>query len=283
MPASDDEQFERIPWDQLKMPPSPRGRAMYVAAAALVAAAVSATLARNLASSPALTSATFPTTTLASPAPALTTTPSSPSTTVAGPVLWTEADLMAVHPESLAAEAAAVAEWLVSDYFTVDGSGDLIDSLAGVLPAGSPLPTPAPGYRSFVEWVQAISVIESAPAEWAVTVLIRRLAAMDADPYERLPLQAVEVTMRWSDQGWSVMDVPAVTALPQLARADPWPEAELPEEVVARALAATGGEGTVIGGGAVGEGWRVVVETADPNGGRWPLVVWLDATAAPPS
>lgn len=187
---------------------------------------------------------------------------------------------MAVHPESLEAEAAAVAEWMAADYFTVDGSSGWSEHLAGLFPAGSPLPKPDAGYRSFVEWAQSIAVSESGPGQFTVTVIVRRLAAVDPDPYQRLPLEAVEVHMRWTDEGWSVLDLPARAPLPQLAQAPPWPAEQPPEEVVAEAVAMTGGGGTVLGGSQVEGGWRLVVEVVDPMGGRWPLTVFV---AAPPA
>jgi hypothetical protein len=277
--TDDDEQFERIPWDQIKPTSNSRARVIYLAAAALVVASVSAAVARNFAGSPPLPPTATPAATV--PAPSVPPTVSTASTAVsaapAPATVWAEADLMAVHPESLEAEAAAVAEWLAADYFTVDGSAGWSDHLASLLPPGSPVPQPAAGYRSFVEWAQTVAVSESGPGEFVVTVIVRRLAATDPDPYQRLPLQALDLKIRWTDEGWSVLDLPSPAPTPQLAPAPPWSVEEPPEEVAAAALAKTGGEGAVLGGSQEEGGWRVVVEVVESTGGRWPLAVWVAA------
>ena len=65
-----------------------------------------------------------------------TTTVSADATDDVGqPRAWSEADLMAFPAETLAAEAAALAEWLASDFFTIDGGTQIADDLEKVLPA----------------------------------------------------------------------------------------------------------------------------------------------------
>ncbi len=269
MTNNDDEQFERIPWDQLRPTTSNRRGFMYALAAAIVAAAVSATLARNLSESPASSVPLVPTTTAATPAPV-------PTTTSLSPTVWSEADLMAVSPENLQAEAAALAEWFVADYFAADGSDALKDQLRLMLPSDVPLPVNDAGYRSFVDWVQALSVAEASPGEYAVQLVVRTLGAADGASYLRLPVRAVEVVVRWTDEGWSIADLPSPIDTPALAVGSPWPEEDVPEQISAEALR-IGGEGAkVIGGGRSGERWRVIVETVDLAGGRWPLVIWID-------
>lgn len=274
MTSNDDEQFERIPWDQLRPTTGGRRGLIYAVAAAIAAAAVSATLARNLAGSPPTTLPLAPTPTAAQP---LTTTTSLVATaTTSSPIVWSEADLMAVHPDDLRAEAAAMAEWFVADYFTADGSGGLEDQLRSMLPSEAPLPVHEPGYRSFVEWVRSVSATEAAPGQYLVQVVVRTLGAVEGSSYQRLPLRAVEVNVQWTDEGWSIADLPSPIDLPAVAVATAWPEQEIPEQVAAEAIR-VGGEGaTVLAGGRSGERWRVVVETVDPAGGRWPLVIWID-------
>lgn len=273
MTNNDDEQFERIPWDQLRPTTGGRRGLIYALAAAIVAAAVSATLARNLAGPPPTTLPLAPTPTAAQP---LTTTSLVPTVTTASATVWSEADLMAVHPDDLRAEAAAIAEWFVADYFTADGSGGLEDQLRSMLPSEAPLPVHEPGYRSFVEWVRSVSAIEASPGQYLVQVVVRTLGALESSSYRRLPLRAVEVNVQWTDQGWSIADLPSPIDLPALAVTSAWPEQEIPEQVAAEAVG-VGGEGaTVLGGGRSGERWRVVVETVDPAGGRWPMVIWVD-------
>jgi len=273
MTNNDDEQFERIPWDQLRPTTGGRRGLIYALAAAIVAAAVSATLARNLTGPPPTTLPLAPTPTAAQP---LTTTSLVPTVTTASATVWSEADLMAVHPDDLRAEAAAIAEWFVADYFTADGSGGLEDQLRSMLPSEAPLPVHEPGYRSFVEWVRSVSATEASPGQYFVQVVVRTLGAVESSSYRRLPLRAVEVNVQWTDQGWSIADLPSPIDLPALAVTSAWPEQEIPEQVAAEAVR-VGGEGaTVLGGGRSGERWRVVVETVDPAGGRWPMVIWVD-------
>jgi hypothetical protein len=246
---------------------------IYALAAAIVAAAVSATLARNLTGPPPTTLPLAPTPTAAQP---LTTTSLVPTVTTSSATVWSEADLMAVHPDDLRAEAAAIAEWFVADYFTADGSGGLEDQLRSMLPSEAPLPVHEPGYRSFVEWVRSVSATEASPGQYLVQVVVRTLGAVESSSYRRLPLRAVEVNVQWTDQGWSIADLPSPIDLPALAVTSAWPEQEIPEQVAAEAVR-VGGEGaTVLGGGRSGERWRVVVETVDPAGGRWPMVLWVD-------
>lgn len=246
---------------------------IYALAAAIVAAAVSATLARNLAGPPPTTLPLAPTPTAAQP---LTTTSLVPTATTASATIWSEADLMAVHPDDLRAEAAAIAEWFVADYFTADGSGGVEDQLRSMLPSEAPLPVHETGYRSFVEWVRSVSATEASPGQYLVQVVVRTLGAVESSSYRRLPLRAVEVKVQWTDLGWSIADLPSPIDLPALAVTSAWPAQEIPEEVAAEAVR-VGGEGaTVLGGGRSGERWRVVVETIDPAGGRWPMVIWVD-------
>jgi len=280
MSNTDDEHFERIPWDQLRSAPGNRRGLVYALAAAIVAAAVSAMLARNLGNPPLTTVPVVSSPTAAPPGsiPA-TTSPATTSTTVESPVVWTEADLMAVHPDELKVEATAVAEWFVADYFTADGAGELQTQLRLMLPTDVPLPVHDPGYRSFVEWARAVSAVESVPGEYVVVVVVRALGAAADAGYQRLPLRAVEVIVRWTDAGWSIADLPSPIDPPVLASSEPWPQETLPESVATKALSLVGEGATVIGGGRSGERWRVVIETIDPTGGRWPVVVWVDEVA----
>jgi hypothetical protein len=93
---------------------------------------------------------------------------------------WSEADLMALPADSLDAAAAATAEWYVVDFFTRDE------------PAGD---------RSFVEWVRASQVEWRSPSTAEVTVLIRRLAAVGDEPYQRLEAEAWRITTELADGG----------------------------------------------------------------------------------
>jgi len=282
MSNTDDEQFERIPWDQLRSVTGNRRGLVYALAAAIVAAAVSAMLARNLGDAPATEASLVSTpTSVTAAAMPTTTNPLTATTSAQPPVVWSEADLMAVHPDDLRVEATAVAEWFVADYFTADGAGGLEDQLRSMLPTGVPLPAHDPGYRSFVEWVRAMSAVESEAGKYVVAVLVRALGAPAEAGYQRLPLRAVEVTVRWTDAGWSIADLPRLVEPPVLSASEPWPEEAIPETVASEALGLAGDGARVVGGGRSGERWRVVLETTDPTGGRWPVVVWVDEPSPP--
>jgi hypothetical protein len=270
MADNNDEQFERIPWEQLRTPPGSRRNLVYVVAAAVAAAGISAALSRNFAPD-----TPSPDTTAS---PAVVTTPVLTTTTTLEPAPWTEADLMAIHPEELKAEAGVMAEWFVSDYFSVDGTEQLRAEVGSLLPAGVDVSPPLTGHRSFVEWARTTSVVEEGPAEFAVVVVVRSLGAGPGEGYERVPLRAVEVILRWTDDGWSVIDLPSPTSLPRFSpAAGEYPQGEIPPEVSAQALDRLGPGARVIGGGVVDGRWRIVVEDVDQAGGVWPLVLWLDS------
>jgi hypothetical protein len=191
-----------------------------------------------------------------------------------GDRIWSEADLMALSPDALAGEAAAVAEWLASDFFTVDGGPEISADLDQVLPPGSATPAAGDGNRSFVEWSRAISAVETGPGTYRVLVVIRRLTAGAGEPYVRLAPAAIQVELAWTSDGWSLLDLPALADLPRWVQAPAWDDAELPPEVVT-AVTALGAE--PLGGSRVGDNWRVVGGFTDPAGMIWPLVVWFDA------
>lgn len=199
------------------------------------------------------------------------TVASGPTTSTAAP--YSEADLMAVAPPSLKAEAAGVAEWIASDYFTVDGSGAIAGELSSVFPAASFLPKPEEGQRSFVEWSRTLSVDEIGPGRYRVLVLVRTLGAAPGQDYQRLAPKAITLDLQWQPQGWSLVDLPATADLPSMVQMPALPSEELPAAVV-EAASAVGG--AVVGGGRLGSQWRVVVEVADEAGSRWPQVFWFD-------
>ena len=281
-PPPDEERVELIPWEQIA-PAGNRNRVIvYALAGAVLTAGLTASIVRgwNGGSEPAAGFVATPTTA----EPTTTTLAVAPSSR-AGPVVdvgedetqpWSEADLMAVPSGSLAYEAAAVAEWLASDFFTVDGGAEIAHDLGNALPEGSPLPVGPPGSRSFVEWARAISVEEPTPGWFEVLVVVRRLGAAEGESYRRMPPIAVLIGIAWTEAGWSVADLPVLAASPVLVPAPPWSQAEVPANVAAAVTASTGG--VVIAGGPVGELWRLVVQIEDPVGVSWPIVIWTDIT-----
>jgi hypothetical protein len=272
-----EEEYERIPWERLTSPAGDKRGIIYAVAAAVVAAGISAALARNFSDRPQpppssvaveVATTTVPVPKVAETFPQEETFP--PSTA------WSEADLLALDPALLREEAATMAEWFVADFFTLDGSDQIGLDLAGMIPDPAPRPDQGQEHRSFVEWARAISASEGGSGEYRVLVVVRSLGAAPGENYQRLPLRAVEVSLRWTEEGWSILDLPTPADVPEFASVPPWPEEVLPEEVADQARSRAGPEGTVLGGGRVGERWRVMIEQVDSAGGRWPLVIWID-------
>ncbi len=260
----DDETFERIPWEQLsgskpsRSPVPPRTIA-YLAAAALVVAGLTATLVSRGEAVP-------PGTTLT-----VTTVPTTLSTTTSISLL-SEAALMAIP--GAAAEAGAWAEWITEAYLTMDGSD--ATELASLFPPGTALPTPAPGQRVFVESARTISVTEVG-ANYRAVVLARILGALGEEGYGRLPDRGLAWTLRWDPAGWVVVDLPEEIPTPRLQSGDAFVTNEVPEPI----LTVASEEGLVIGGGQVGDLWRVVVSVKDSLGGTWPVVIWFSPDGSP--
>ena len=278
IPPGDDERFEHIPWEQIT-PVGNRNKLLYAIAGAILIAGLTAAAMRGGGSdggpvpTPTSTgSAAVPTISTVAEAPKPTAVTSSPPSTATQ--TWSEADLMAFPAESLAAEAGAIAEWLASDYFTIDGGPEIAEQLTRVLPAGSALPVAPSGSRSYVEWARAVSVQESAPGIYKVLVVVRRLGGAGGEGYRRLDPIGVVITLVWTEEGWSVIDLPVIAEAPSLVQAPAWSETEVPAEIATAAAASTGGQ--VVAGLQVGESWRLVVQVTDPTGMSWPLVVWSD-------
>ena len=281
-PPPDDERFDHIPWEQIA-PGGNRNRViLYALAGAVLVTGLTASIVRSGGGGgpPAAELVATPTTAAETTPPTLPVASSS-TTSATHPVggegqPWSEADLMAVPSETLASEAAAVAEWVASDFFTLDGGTEIAHDLVDALPEGSPLPVGLPGSRSFVEWARAISVEQPTPASFQVLLVVRRLAAAEGESYRRMPPIAVLIRIAWTEAGWSVADLPIVADSPPLVQAAPWSQTEVPADVAATATAEIGGE--VIAGGTVGDFWRLVVQIEDPTGVSWPMVVWTDIT-----
>jgi hypothetical protein len=285
VPPGDDERFEHIPWDQIAPSGSRLKVSLYALAGAILIAGLTAAIVRG----GGATTGLVPTPTTVTLATATTLVEvATPSTTAPGgapidtppektqPQVWSEADLMAFPAETLAAEAAAVAEWLASDFFTIDGGTQIAADLKSVFPEGSSLPAAPSGARSFVEWARAVSVEGSGPGRYDVLVVVRRLGAADGENYARIPPVGLVITLSWTERGWSVTDLPVLAEAPPLIQAPAWPHTEVPAEVIAPVVASTGGK--VLEGIRVGEAWRLVVQLDDPTGASWPMVIWSDST-----
>jgi len=283
-PPGDDERFEHIPWEHIKPTGDRHKMILYgLAGAVLVAGLTASVVGRRDAATDLVET---PTTTVVATTEATRVVTPVSGTGDAGPELdpgdtdqpraWSEADLRAFPAESLASEAAAVAEWLASDFFTIDGGSQIIDDLTGAFPAGSVLPEAPAGTRSFVEWARAVSVEEPAPGRYRILVVVRRLAAAEGESYRRMAPIGVAIELSWTEAGWLTTDLPALAEAPRIVQASKWSQSEVPVDIVAAATAGTGG--AVLTGTRVGDNWRLVVQTVDPAGASWPLVTWWDGT-----
>ncbi len=286
-PPADDERFEHIPWEHIGPTGDRNKLILYGLAGAVLIAGLTAAVvggrgaSRELVATPTTTiPATIVTSVEATTAPTPTATAPGASAPNDGEPddgesgAWSEADLRAFPVEALATEAAALAEWLASDFFTIDGGTQITADLEGLLPEGSVLPEAPVGTRSFVEWARAVSVEESTPGLYDVLVLVRRLAAAEGESYRRIAPIGVVISLTWTDGGWSVTDLPVLAEAPLLVQAPAWSEGEVPAEIIAAATASTGG--AVLAGLQVGDNWRLVIQILDLTGVSWPLVTWWD-------
>jgi len=296
------EEVESIPWGELLASSDDgRRRALYLVAGAVGALVLGVVMTRALSSppppqpAPAPVATTVPATLAIPIAPALTVPAVPPgststTTTLAAPVLYAEADLMAFPPDLSARAAVTRAEWFVTDYFTADLEPNGTADLRGALPAGVELPEMPQDVvvgLSYVEWARAFRVEERADGVYLVAVAYRLLGAPPERGFQRLAVRAVEVRVAVSDAGGSVvLDLPSPVALPAGPTPEPWPTVgEVPPQaVVDGAMGAAGGWGSehrLLGVFRIAGGWRVMLTAADELGNRWPLVILVDDAGAP--
>jgi hypothetical protein len=142
-------------------------------------------------------------------------------TTTSGLVV-SEADLMAgetdTASELLALRHVAFAEWFVTDYFTVDGSGETERSLRELLvPAASSLLLPHsddnPTPTMYVEWARSVDVRDIGGALVEVDVMYRTITETDAG-FVRDPVSAVVITLRSGPVEAGVMGLPMPIDVP---------------------------------------------------------------------
>jgi hypothetical protein len=273
------EEHEEIPWSMLvDHDRRGRSRTLYLAAAVIVIVIIGFAASRWIeghrqGETPAETAAGQATTTL----------PPVPTTTA----LLSEADLMAVDPETARLAAVARAEWFVTDYFTIDGS-PAPDFLAA-FPADAVLPE-LPNHDvgpavSFVEWARAYGVRPHRDG-FVVTVLFRTLYENEALHYERSPVRAVDVIVLVKDESTAIGDLPIPVLPPGAGDISGWmtTSGDAPADAVARALAYAARftkDPVMAGSGSSGVDWRVVFAVDDPSGTRFPMVVRSDTGPYP--
>lgn len=155
---------------------------------------------------------------------------------------------MALTVGTVEATAMRAAEWFVVGFFTRDGTDGTASG------------------RSFVDWAGSTAIEWVTPTRADVTVLTRRLAALGADAYQRLPDEGWRVTIELGDEGWVVTDGPVeaevfgvAVDIPDLA-SDPPP-----------GLGRSTGDAEVVAASPVEGGWLAEVEWTDAAGLTWPI------------
>lgn len=239
----EDEVYEHIPWEHLTRSAPDRRRWVYLGTAAVLALAVTVTVARS-----------FGTPATVSLPPTSVPAAGAPSSS-----LYTEAELGATI--ALDPLIAAAAEWYVSDYFTLDGTqgGDQL---------------------SFVEWVATASVASGPADHFLATVWMQRLAAPAGQEYRRLDPEAVAVEVVWQD-GEALISGPPRPLPPPVVTRPEWTFdptlAAIAGEAALKAAGQWGSRPQILGGRLVGSGSEVLVSVEDAAGLVWELAVIIPA------
>ncbi len=211
-PSTDDHIAEHVPWDQMTLHPRPdRKRIFYLAAAAVFVVVVGIVVTQQFRPTG---SEFIPVVSASTATPLVTTaTPQVAVPAPAVPAVLSEEDLMAIDSGEIERSVVARAEWASLEFFTLDpgdGWASRVSTAFGVEVDETSQPVgPQPEAVSYVEWVRAASVDKSQSGEYLVTVMMRRIVAIDGVSYDRLPLEWVAVPIAFDDQG-----APSVTGWP---------------------------------------------------------------------
>ena len=250
------ETYEHIPWSQLTLTneSADRGRWMYFIAALLIAAALAAVVARMVWQPEVATAA--PSTSFITQPPVVET-----PETVPAPAVYSEADLMAASPPlDVARKVATVAERYVREWANRSGDSWM-----------------------YVEWAAAESVDDLGDGLFRVRLLMQLLAGGESGTV-RLPLEAMDVMVKVAGESTSVVDLPVPVVMESLAVIPPVVEPTvLPELLTQAALRAADpwGSGTIVGGGPIGDRWRIEVSVESPYGPVRVIAVWLTPDGSP--
>lgn len=257
------EVYERIPWENLEKQGGDRQWLILGIAGAVVAGSLGYSFMSNRPAPlpPPPTEAAAPVPTQPTTVPPADPAPPSPQP---APSVVTEADLYAVDPDRLAAEAAAHARWAVREYLAHDGSSEQ-GVLRSLLPADIPLPSTPEGVLIFVEWVDSVGVEEIDVGTYRVDVLARYMVSADGGEYQRLDPELFTIDIAMADGIPRLLGAPGVKAIDSTATA-PLGLAVVPEGVSAGVEALR--PGSEIVGGYVDPGgtWNVVILATGPGG-----------------
>lgn len=131
-----------------------------------------------------------------------------------GPIA--EVDLRADDADGDVLEVTLVAEWFVSDLFTVDGSPETAEAVRArldPLAAAADLPHDEPvGAPSYVEWARAFAV-DTGPGDAVVSVAYRAIRTVEGT-YVRDPVRAVVVELARAEDRWLVTSLPTPIDVP---------------------------------------------------------------------
>ena len=278
MDTEEPEQVERIPWAELlPHPGTSRPWITYAVIGAIALGAIVLATTRRQVVAPTVTLATSVSgQTLATSAPLPV-----PEVEATAASLYTEADLMAVAPQTAPGWIAGRAEWFVRDYFTATGEDDEWSRVLLHVPEGAIRQRGRPPRgSSYVEWTQAIGISEPAPGDFEVLVAFQLLVP-EGDSFRRLDVRAVTVALTTDREGTAaVRDLPSPSQLRYGFSAPAWGrEAEPPDDIASSVLteaAGWGGDPKILAASHSAEGWRFVVAVSDEAGNEWPLVVLRD-------
>lgn len=291
LPTSDhvDERLESVPWDDLIRPTHDPRQRVVLALFAAVVVVIAASAARTLWPSPPLAGPTVVsaanTNSVGAQVESLESTLGSlddetlVDEMVAPVEPISEADLRAVSPLDAGRTAVAYAELFVYQWLTLDGgSTDAVDEM---LPSGMLTEPVDPSARSFVESAIGMSATEIGASTWQVEVVVRSLSAFADGEYLRVPPRAYSVTIRLTDHGPAIVDLPSPSevAISRVGQVDTEP-AEAPEEVMTAARSIMGVVGliddTTLTSSKAGDAWRVAGVVRDGAGVPVRIAIWLD-------
>lgn len=286
-----DERLESVPWADLVRPsPDPRRRVI-LALIGVAVAAVVASAARTLWPPPPLTSPIVvgdastnsvefevpPSAPSKIDGVAGDPLPVSPELVAVSPI--SEADLRAVSPTDASRLAVAYAELFVSQWLTLDGGE--ANAADEMLPIGVVVEGVDPSARSFVESAIGMSATEVHASTWQVEVVVRSLSAFADGNYVRVPPRAYSVTIRLTDDGPAIVDLPspAVVAISQVEPVAT-KSGEAPEAVMAKARSIMSVVGLIdeatLGASQKDDVWRIAGVVRDIAGVPVWIAVWLD-------
>ena len=274
-----DQRLESVPWEHLLRAPSDSRRRVLVVLVALAAAVIAASAARTLWPAPALTAAPVPEgeTPDVSLPPVEIEVPTTDPVVTSAPM--SEADLRAMSGEDASRAAIAYAELFVAQWLTLDGQPN--EALDAMIPSGLSAGAVDPSARSFVESAIGLSATEIGLSTWQVDVVVRSLSAFGDGDYVRVAPRAFAVTVRITDEGMAIADLPSPTPIPvaQISMVETVPDVA-PTPVMDRARTILGQGGLVdessLSAETADDIWRVEGVVRDVAGVPVKVAVWLD-------